>query len=87
MKVVIADFAECNRGEYLNNSKVGTDFFMAPEIKAIRNGQYYDNKVDMWSLGIILFQIFAPVGPTCHNSYPIPQFPELNSYLKKSTLK
>ena len=59
LKIVLVDFAECNQGEYLNNSKVGTNFFMAPEIKAIGSVKYYDNRVDIWSLGIILLQIFA----------------------------
>lgn len=35
IKVVLTDFGECNQGECLNDSKVGTSLYMAPEIKKV----------------------------------------------------
>ena len=55
VKVALADFSECNNGESLNNSRVGTLFYMAPEIKKRVSQTLYSSKIDVWSLAIILF--------------------------------
>ena len=39
---------------------VGTPFYMAPEML---NRQKYNEKVDVWSLGIITYQLLAGVLP------------------------
>lgn len=41
----------------LHTAKVGTYFYMAPELM---NGKHYDHKVDIYSLGIILFELLIP---------------------------
>lgn len=37
----------------------GTPFYLAPEVWRVNANQVYDNKVDVWSLGVILFYMFA----------------------------
>ena len=36
-------------------TKIGTPYTMAPEIL---KGEKYDNRCDLWSLGIIIYQLF-----------------------------
>ena len=38
-----------------SHSNVGTDIYKAPEV----NGFYYNNKCDLWSLGIILYELYT----------------------------
>lgn len=45
---------------FLNNKKMGTCEYMAPEIV---NRCDYTNKVDLWSLGIILYELCVGNGP------------------------
>ena len=35
---------------------IGTSFYMSPEQE---NGSQYDTKTDMYSLGVIIFEMFA----------------------------
>ena len=48
---IIQNSTEIN--EYTDN--VGTERYMAPEVKT----KYYDNKVDMYSCGILLYELFS----------------------------
>lgn len=55
--IKIADFgyaAQLTKGKTKRNTIVGTPYWMAPEL--IR-GCDYDNKVDIWSLGIMLMEL------------------------------
>jgi len=55
--IKIADFgyaAQLTKGKTKRNTIVGTPYWMAPEL--IR-GSDYDNKVDIWSLGIMLMEL------------------------------
>ena len=50
---------------------VGTPCYMAPEILL---GKGYDLMVDLWSLGIIIFELmcgFLPFGEDCDDPYQI----------------
>ncbi len=54
---LVADFgyaAQLTREKDKRNTIVGTPYWMAPEL--IR-GQNYDQKVDMWSLGIMMMEM------------------------------
>ena len=42
-----------NSNEYTDN--VGTERYMAPEVKT----KYYDNKIDIYSCGILLYELFS----------------------------
>ena len=39
-------------------SHAGTEGYMAPEIIKIIEGEYYDDECDLWSLGIIIYELF-----------------------------
>ena len=55
--VKLADFGYCvqlTEEQAKRNSLVGTPYWMAPEL--IRT-QFYDESVDVWSLGVIFFQM------------------------------
>ena len=57
LTVKIGDFGlskELNNSKDYANSEVGTLFYMAPEIV---NGKKYNNKVDMWALGCIIYEL------------------------------
>lgn len=65
-----ADFGQCAQLTKLQpkrNSIVGTPYWMAPEL--IR-GQYYDHKVDIWSLGVLIIEM-------AQNSPPYVELPPL----------
>lgn len=56
-EVKLTDFGQCAQLTKLQpkrNSIVGTPYWMAPELI---KGQYYDDKVDIWSLGILLVEM------------------------------
>lgn len=54
--IKIADFGFCK--EMMNNeltqTMVGSPIYMAPEVL---KGSVYDNRADIWSLGVILYEM------------------------------
>jgi serine/threonine protein kinase len=55
IKVQIIDFGMAgiaNFEKYRTITSCGSSHFMAPEIKA---GDNYDEKVDIWSIGVVLY--------------------------------
>lgn len=56
----IADFGLATRTNKRNRDRLGTSKWMAPEV--IRE-QYYDEKIDMWSLGITIIEMMDRVPP------------------------
>ncbi|KAM0685463.1 hypothetical protein COBT_003327, partial [Conglomerata obtusa] len=56
----ICDFSLSTTFTNNTNNLVGTPFYMAPEII---NKEPYDEKVDIWSLGICLFEMVALTRP------------------------
>ncbi|KAF7727754.1 signal transducing kinase of the PAK [Apophysomyces ossiformis] len=59
-EVKLADFGLATRMNKRNRDRLGTSKWMAPEV--IRE-QYYDEKVDMWSLGITVIEMMDRVPP------------------------
>lgn len=55
-----ADFGLATRTSRRNRERLGTSKWMAPEV--IRE-QLYDEKIDMWSLGITLIEMMDRVPP------------------------
>ncbi|KAI7863373.1 kinase-like domain-containing protein [Spinellus fusiger] len=59
-EVKLADFGLATRSSRRNRDRLGTSKWMAPEV--IRE-QYYDEKIDMWSLGITVIEMMDRVPP------------------------
>jgi len=77
-QVKIADFgyaAQLSKEKQKRNTVVGTPYWMAPEL--IR-GHDYDNKVDIWSLGIVVMEM-------AEGDPPYMEFPPLRSLFLIST--
>jgi len=77
-EVKIADFgyaAQLSAEKKKRNTVVGTPYWMAPEL--IR-GHDYDNKVDIWSLGIVVMEM-------AEGDPPYMEFPPLRSLFLIST--
>ncbi len=62
MEVKIADlgFAKQVDFEDLSKTVCGTPLIMAPEIL---NGKLYNHKADVWSLGIVFFELLTGFTP------------------------
>ena len=57
IKVKIGDFGiskQLKNGNDFTNTQIGTPLYMAPEIL---RGEKYNNKVDIWSLGCIIYEL------------------------------
>ncbi|KAI9475510.1 MAG: kinase-like domain-containing protein [Benjaminiella poitrasii] len=59
-EVKLADFGLATRTTKRNRDRLGTSKWMAPEV--IRE-EYYDEKIDMWSLGITIIEMMDRVPP------------------------
>ena len=61
---------------------LGTVCYMAPEIMELKEGNIYDDKCDLWSLGIIIYELFFGYIPyNGNNEHIIIQ--QINKYGKK----
>ena len=62
-KIKLSDYGKSKIGKLksLTSQVVGTDFYIAPEILELaeekKEGNKYDYKCDLWSLGIIIYEL------------------------------
>lgn len=61
-QIVIADFGFAKIGVSITDSKLGTPYYMAPEILS-QTKQPYTNKVDIWSIGVVLYYLLFGIFP------------------------
>ena len=52
----LQDFSENS----LLNDKSGTVGYLAPELITKKKGQFYDSKVDIFSVGMIFYEMYFP---------------------------
>lgn len=93
--VKIADFGFCKPLEHKNdmvNTMLGSPIYMAPEVI---KGEVYTNKADIWSLGVVLYQMVFGKCPFESKSIAklikmlededvhIPEYPKISSTLEK----
>lgn len=62
MQVKIIDFGLCaniqdKSPQSLLNDKSGTVGYLAPELIAMKRGRFYDQKVDVFSAGMVLYEM------------------------------
>ena len=58
--IKIADFGLVTKKGKHSTNRVGTELYMAPEVTAEKGD--YDNKVDIYSLGLIFLELLVPLG-------------------------
>ena len=58
-KIKIADFGFCKEliADQLTKTMLGSPIYMAPQVL---KGTVYDNRADIWSLGVILYEMLSP---------------------------
>ena len=81
-EIKLADFGFCKKmkGEFeMTKSIVGSPIYMAPELL---QGRYYCTKADIWSLGVMLYEMLHGKCPYEENSIPT-----LLDKIKSSELK
>ena len=74
---LLSDFGiatHCKEGEK-RNTYCGTDEYLAPEV--IR-AQPYDKKIDIWAIGILIYECISPLGKTPFNKIDFLQRTEDN---------
>ena len=60
-RVVIGDFGLAKTGKEMSGTKLGTPLMMAPEL--IEGAREYSSKTDLWSIGILFYQLLYGVVP------------------------
>ena len=67
--VKVGDFGFCKSLEKAEMTKtmLGSPIYMAPEIL---NGQIYSNKADIWSIGVVLYEMLYGYCPFESSSIP-----------------
>jgi serine/threonine protein kinase len=81
-EIKLADFGFCKKmkGEFeMTKSIVGSPIYMAPELL---QGKYYCSKADIWSLGVLLYELLHG-----HCPYEDHSIPALLNRIKTTTLK
>ena len=79
--IKLIDFGLSIKNKNLKKKR-GTLDYMAPEL--FLNNQFCNEKIDIWSLGILIFEIFYKILPFSNNNYKI-NFP-INSNFKLNKL-
>lgn len=56
-ELVIGDLGFCRAGAALTSTQLGTPLTMSPEMLFCHGEVEYDNRTDLWSIGIVLYQM------------------------------
>ena len=77
--VKLTDYGISKRLENTNTTSMGTFQTMAPEI--LEGKKNYDNKCDLWSIGIIIYQLFFKEYP--YKGTPVAIYNQIKEFGKK----
>ena len=67
---------------------MGTPLYLPPEILFNDSGEIeYDQRVDVWSLGVSLFEVYFHIHPFYYHSYEGKQLPEVLKEMKYNIMK
>ena len=77
--IKIADFGLSERASLNSNEQCGTPIYMAPELL---NGRIYSQSVDLWAVGIIMYQLLTGNHPFYHCGDTIEIIKEKANHLK-----
>lgn len=61
--IVIGDFGFARIGVEIARTQLGTPSTMAPEMLLPNGNAEYDNKADLWSIGVVFYQMLFGVNP------------------------
>lgn len=61
-RIVIGDFGFAKQGVEQTKTKLGTPITMAPEL-ILNKEIIYNNKADLWSIGVVFYQLLFGVNP------------------------
>lgn len=62
-QLVIGDFGFAKAGVEMASTKLGTPYNMAPEIIFSTGKTFYNSKADLWSIGVVYYQMLCGVLP------------------------
>jgi serine/threonine protein kinase len=66
--VVIGDFGFAKQGVETTRTRLGTPITMAPEL-LMHKDTSYSNKADLWSIGVVFYQLLFGVNPFDSKNY------------------
>ena len=66
-RIVLGDLGFAQMGELHSNDRLGTPYYMAPEIFT---GKTYTNKADLWAIGITFYRLLFGVLPFLGKNQP-----------------
>jgi serine/threonine protein kinase len=62
-QIIIGDFGFAKAGVEMASTKLGTPYNMAPEIIFSTGKTFYNSKADLWSIGVVYYQMVCGVLP------------------------
>lgn len=62
-QLVIGDFGFAKLNQSMANTKLGTPYYMAPELFVNSADRKYNNKVDVWAIGVCLYILLFGMVP------------------------
>ena len=62
-KLIVGDFGFAKKGHEITSTRLGTPITMAPELLDPQNDNDYDSKIDLWSAGVVFYQILFQKTP------------------------
>ena len=83
----ITDFGNLQTGT-IGGEMMGTPLYLPPEILFNESGEMeYDQRVDVWSLGVSLFEVYFHIHPFYYHSFENKYIQEVQPEMKRNIAK